>query len=151
MRYSAPAMRRRSLGSLALAVAALASCSSTTTGSGEGASSACVKPSSSYVVHFVEKSGGTCGAIPDAVVNTTASGEFEAQPGCTGSRTVDGCDVLLTDYVCTASNGVVTKTTGEVKWASDGASGEGTVQISVTGAGIAKSCTSSYVVTYTRQ
>lgn len=137
------------LGPLALAVAALGACSSTTTGSGEGASSSCVKPSSSYVVHLVEKSGGTCGAIPDAVVNTNASGDFEAQPGCTGSRTVNGCDVLLTDYVCTTSNGVSTKTTGEIKWASDGASGEGTVQISISAAG--KSCTSSYVVTYTRQ
>ena len=140
-------MRGRSLHWLALVVAG---CSSTTSGTGaNGKDVPCVSPSSSYVVHFVEKSGGTCGPIQDEVVNTTADGGFQAQPGCSGTRTVNGCKVLLTDYTCTNA-GVTSKTTGEVTWSDDGKSGSGTVQISIAKNG-ATSCTSSYEVTYTRQ
>jgi len=128
---------------------AMGACSSSTSGTGSPSESPCVTPASSYTVHFVEKAGGTCGPIGDTVINTTSDGKLQPTPGCTGTRTVDRCAVTITRYTCTPSNGVTTTETGEVTWASDGSSGSGTVDVSI--ASGATTCSSSYVVTYTRQ
>jgi hypothetical protein len=112
--------------------------------------STCVTPASSYTVHLVENSGGTCGPFPDSVINTTANGSLEARAECSGSRIINGCTVLITDYTCSASNGATITETGQVRWASDGTTATGSVQITVSTTQ-QKSCSSSYVVTFTRQ
>lgn len=135
---------------LAATVSSLVACSSTATGTGAPAGeSPCVTPNASYVVHLVEKTGGTCGAIPEAVVNSSADGQFHPQPGCAGARTINGCSILLTNYTCTPSNGTTSTVTGEVTLTSDGTKGSGTVQLTLKTP--SATCSSSYVVIYTRQ
>src|SRR5262249_6916419 len=80
---------------ISLSALALAACSGSATGVGSGSSEPCVTASASYVARLVEKSGGTCGSVPDTVVNTSADGEFHPAPGCAGTRTVNGCSVVF--------------------------------------------------------
>lgn len=106
----------------------------------------------SYVVHFAEHAGGTCGPIPDSVVNTSPSGTIQSPSACTNRNREDGCNVFV-DLTCTATDRGVTFTiteTGEVKWAADGSKGSGTVSEHGS-ASDGSTCDSTYDVTYTRQ
>jgi hypothetical protein len=109
----------------------------------------CATPGATYLDHFVEGSGGTCGPIPDEIININSDGteattiqiscQTESQTGCTAHNT--GCTWT--------TNGVACNATTDVTFASDGsgASGLETVTCSSSSA----SCTSTYTVTLTRQ
>jgi hypothetical protein len=109
---------------------------------------ACVTAGASYIVTARERSGGTCGPVPDSVVNTTPSGGGSRPANCTGVVREDGCDVFLEERKCPTSDGFVTQT-GKISWAADGSTGKGAIQFFIVAG--ADSCRSTYDILYTRQ
>lgn len=144
----------KALVSLALLGVALVGCSSSdSSGVSPGrqtqAAASCVTSGASYVVQMRERSGGTCGSVPDGVLNTGTDGTVQAPSGCTGEIRNEGCDVYLTEYRCPGKAGGSVTQNGKVSWAPDGSRGAGVVHFEIELD--ANSCLSSYDVTYTRQ
>jgi hypothetical protein len=106
-----------------------------------GAGAACVSRSGNYVAHFVERPGGTCGAVADSVVPADT-----VPAGCQGSRTpsADNCSIDI-NQTCTVS-GQTFKQTGTSHWTQDGSTGSAVITLSRA----TPSCTSTYDVTFTK-
>jgi len=109
----------------------------------------CATPGATYLEHFVEGSGGTCGPISDEIININADGtiasttqiscQTESQSGCTAHNT--GCSTMTNGTTCSA--------TTDVTFASDGSGATGLETITCSNS--SASCTSTYTVTLTRQ
>ena len=112
----------------------------------------CATPGATYLDHFAEQSGGTCGPIPDVIININKDGTLAGSgsgtaPTCQ-SNSGSGCTVKLNN--CTSTNNGVTCTiTTDVTFAADGSSASGLETLSCSGS--SSSCTSTYKVTATRQ
>lgn len=107
----------------------------------------CATRNSTYLAHFAEQSGN-CGAVPDQVVNISASGEIVLAPGAACEKSeADGCTQRTSNCTSTSA-GVTCTSNGSLEFASGGATASGTASISCMGAAI---CTSTYRLTYTRQ
>jgi hypothetical protein len=104
----------------------------------------CATPGATYLSHFVELSGGTCGPIPDEIMNINSDGTLPQSLSCQ-TVTQDGCTARNTD--CT-TNGACTVTT-DVTFATDGSSASGLETVSCSTA--SASCTSTYRIGSTRQ
>lgn len=101
---------------------------------------ACVSAGASYLEHYTQLSGGTCGEVSDVVINVPENGEIELV-GCAGVPRYVGCDVYLDNIKC-KSNGFDVIQNGKMSWAQDGSSGEGTITITISNNN--SSCVSSY-------
>lgn len=115
---------------LAAAVLVLAGCAP---------SGPCAPRTGTYVAHYEQRPGGTCGTLTDVVV----MGGDDIGPGCTGTSTpsADNCVVDFSE-MCTDSAGTF-HFTGESMWSTDGNSGEAVVTYS-------ESCVSTYDITFRR-
>jgi hypothetical protein len=126
-------------------VAACGSTSYVPPADGGGAGTSCAGRTGNYVAHFVERAGGTCGAIPDTVI--AASG---IASGCQGTATpaADDCTVDVNE-TCTVS-GQTLKETGTSHWSSDGATGSATLTIKRLTASGETQCLSTYDATFAK-
>lgn len=108
----------------------------------------CATPDSTYYESCVEESG-TCGPIPDQVVNISPSGTFtsKANISCAES-TQNGCTARDTDCAL-SSNGVSINETFETTFAEDGSSATSVITMTMNGYG--QTCVSTYNCTMTRQ
>lgn len=105
----------------------------------------CATHGASYLVVRVEQSGGTCGPIPDEIVNVLADGTLPGRPMVCQSISLTGCTATLTDCLVDGC-GV---TTG-ITFASDGSSAKGLETRSCTSEVTIANCSSKYTVTWTR-
>jgi len=108
-----------------------------------GGSGDCAPRSGLYLAHTAERQPGTCGAIPDAIL------DFDVPPSgtCTVRPTTSTSCTVRTDETCT-NNGVRSDIIGSVDWSEDGSVGSGILTVTVYGS---NPCYSTYDVTYIRQ
>lgn len=109
----------------------------------------CATPGATYLDHFVEQSGGTCGAIPDTIININPDGTVAttASVSC-ATKTQTGCTAR--DSGCTVTtNGTTCTVTTDITYAADGTSATGLESLSCTTGN--QTCTSSYSVASRRQ
>lgn len=140
---------------LALVVLSLvAACSSSSSGSSSSASQGpCAQRSGTYLAHYVERSGGTCGALPDSLVTINSQPTAPAAP-CTGSISYskDNCDVTIAQTCPVSSDaGVYTlRQTGTATWNADGSSGSAAIEMILADSNGVVQCQSTYDLTETR-
>jgi hypothetical protein len=124
-----------------------AACSNLDPAGGGGTS--CATRSGNYLAHFVERAGGSCGALPDQLV-----GDSAVDTMCTGSanNAADQCTSSI-DATCAGVTGAPYTEKGSGTWASDGLTGTATLTYVLYGDGADSpaTCTSTYDVTYTKQ
>lgn len=133
-----------------LGVALLVGCSSTSaspTSPSTNQANPCATKGATYLFHSVETAGGTCGPVPDQIVNINADGTVPG-PGVTCEAiTQTGCTARNTN--CTSTTGAnPCKSTTDITFTADGTSASGLQTMSCTDA--TGSCTSTYKVTATR-
>lgn len=109
----------------------------------------CATPGATYLSHFVEQSGGTCGPLADVLVTVSKEGTLPGPAVSCQTRTETGCTTLATNCTTSAVNGLTCHVTSDVTYASDGRSGSGTETASCSGA--STTCSSTYQITITRQ
>ena len=103
----------------------------------------CATPGATYSVVLVEQSGGTCGPIPDDLVNVREDGTLPGPPMSCQSISITGCGAKLNS--CWASAGCAATTS--ITFASDGSSAKGAETLSCSEF---SKCISTYAVTWTR-
>lgn len=107
----------------------------------------CATKGATYFQHYVEANNGTCGTIPDTIVNISADGTIPGDPPDCEAITQTGCKAQNT--ACkTTKNGVTCSATTSVTFEGDGTGAAGLVTMSCSGAAV---CTSTYQVTLIRQ
>lgn len=113
---------------------------------GTAAVNPCATPDATYFEHCTEESG-TCGALPDQVVNTGPDGMVVTATKC-AMETADGCIVRGSGCVTEAMGTTVTASF-ETTFQADGSSAKSIATLTVsTGA---QSCASTYACTLVRQ
>ncbi len=125
---------------------ALTGCSSSQSNEGSGGSApSCAARTGNYLAHFVERPGGSCGQITDAVA---PAGEHPA--GCQGTDqpSADNCSIDV-NQTCPLQDGGTLEETGTSHWSVDGSKGTAVITITRKPAAGA-SCTSTYDVTFTK-
>jgi hypothetical protein len=138
-------MTHRHFLALAVALVALpfAGC-----GSGTAEANPCATPGATYLEHFAEHPGGTCGPITDQVLNINHDGTIDtASPDC-DSVTQDGCTARDTNCR-TSANGTDCTATTSVTFAKDGSAASGIATISCTAG--SSSCESTYDISAERR
>jgi hypothetical protein len=106
----------------------------------------CAARTGAYTLHFVERSGGDCGAIPDQVV---VSGGMQ-DPACQGGP-VDADTCTITSQVtCSYSDGTRTSLAGQIKWNAASTMASGVWQLTLTDTASNVLCQSTYDVTASR-
>jgi len=134
----------------ALSIAALAACSSSDPAPPPPTKvNACATPGKTYLSHFVEQPGGTCGPLPDVLVAVNADGTVAGPTVSCQSRNDTGCRTQATDCTTSAVKGLTCHVTSDLTYASDGTTAAGTETASCSGA--SSICTSTYQITVTRQ
>ena len=106
----------------------------------------CKSRSGNFLAHYVERTGGTCGAITDTVFDS--SGHAAICKG-TDAPTTDNCSVNV-DETCTPTTGPSFKETGTSHWSTDGTNGTSVFTVTILNASGASQCTSTYDVTFTQ-
>jgi hypothetical protein len=105
----------------------------------------CTTPHGSYMMHFTEHSGGTCGPITDelTVINDATAADALSKCQVVGAEQGSGCSV---DAVANCNiQGHAMNMTMSLDWAADGESCKGIATVSVI-----NKCLSTYDLTYTR-
>lgn len=97
----------------------------------------CVTAGASYLTHYTEQPGGTCGPLSDEVLAIPPDGMISV-PDCRGKPRYEGCSVFIDQIEC-ESNGYTSTQTGKVDWADDGSTGHGFITFTVAG-----QCKSTY-------
>ena len=124
-----------------------AACSNLDPGGGSGTS--CATRSGTYLAHFVERAGGSCGALPDQLV-----GDNAVDTMCTGKADTssDQCSSTI-DVTCAGVTNQPYTEKGSGTWAADGTTGTAELTYVLYGDGgdSPATCTSTYDVTYTKQ
>ncbi|HEX7603770.1 MAG TPA: hypothetical protein VF316_19260 [Polyangiaceae bacterium] len=134
----------------ALSLASLAACSSSApTPPPPTKVNACATPGKTYLSHFVEQAGGTCGPLADVLVTVNADGTLPGPAVSCESRSEIGCRTQATACTTSAVNGLTCHVTSDLTYASDGSTAAGTETASCSGA--SSTCTSTYQITVTRQ
>lgn len=105
-----------------------------------------------YIQHFAERSGGSCGAVSDQIVEITTGGGVA--PGCRydadDKPSLDQCD-LTRRYTCPLDGAPGTVSIVAITTEHDGgAKFDGIFTSTIRDAAGAIQCVSSYDVTYTR-
>lgn len=109
----------------------------------------CATPGATYLSHFVELSGGTCGPIPDEILNINSDGTIPgSQSFSCQTVTQDGCTARDTGCI-TTTNGTTCTATTDVTFATDGSSASGLETVSCSN--VSTTCTSTYSVSFTQQ
>lgn len=109
----------------------------------------CTTPGATYFVHAVEANNGTCGVIPDQIVNVSSDGTVAAAAGVAcDAEEHSGCTTKKTNCK-TTSNGVSCSSTSSIEFAKDGSQGSGLLSMNCSSG--ATSCISTYQVVYLRQ
>ena len=110
---------------------------------------ACATPGKTYLTHFVEQPGGTCGPLADVLVTVNQDGTLPGPVVSCQSKTETVCRTQATDCTTSAIKGLTCHVTSDLTYASDGASAAGTETASCTGG--STTCASTYQITVTRQ
>jgi hypothetical protein len=108
----------------------------------------CATKGATYVQRFVERANGTCGPIPDTIVNITADGEVAGARLDCESMTQDGCTARNAGCK-TTTDGITCTGTSSVTFAADGSTSSGLITTNCSGNGLA--CVSTYDVSAVRQ
>jgi hypothetical protein len=116
-------------------------------GSGSAEANPCATPGATYLFHLVEHPGGTCGPVPDEIVNVDSDGTTSTSVSC-DDITQDGCTARNTGCM-SSMNGVDCSVTTDVTFAKDGSGATGLE--TATCSNSSASCTSTYDVTATRR
>lgn len=116
-------------------------------GCGSGDDGECAPRGGLYRMSFVEARNGTCGPLPDTVINANAADD----PSCMGDavNSADMCVVQL-DQVCQTSDGGSVANRGQVTWDAGGNRGTGTVYFESRSRTGGVQCASTYQVTFAR-
>lgn len=118
-------------------------------GSGPTKANPCATPGATYLEHYVEHSGGTCGALTDTIVNIGADGTLaSSSPVTCDDVEQTGCTAHDTNCKGAAVNGITCSDTFSNTFSSDGSGASGIATITCTGS---TSCVSTYDITMTRQ
>jgi hypothetical protein len=126
----------------AFVLLAACSCSSST-----NKANPCATPGATYLFHFVEQANGTCGPVPDSIVNINADGTLSSSVSC---QTINQTGCTAQDTGCTSSsNGTTCNFTTDVTFASDGSGATGLETFTCSNG--SSSCWSTYAVTAARQ
>ena len=131
---------------------ALCSCSAASDGGGDALRCAKTDRTGTYLVHFTERSGGTCPPVPDSLVGLDPTTPLAA--GCTmtepDSWSADEC-TLIRKGQCQiqGSNGTLTLTTVSNEIESGGGKFSGLQSVVNTVSN--PSCAGTFDVTWTRQ
>jgi hypothetical protein len=113
----------------------------------------CATPGASYIMHFAEKAGGTCGPVPDQLMNVSSDGTIDAtpSPGSTyhcSSIDAHGCTLQKNNCAQTNTDGVTCTADSTVTFTADGSAASGLFSVSCNGAG---ACSSVYSASLFRQ
>jgi hypothetical protein len=112
----------------------------------------CATKGASYLLTFTEMSGGTCGPVPNQVLNINSDSDGTNNNGvnpCASSE-LTGCTTRDSD--CTSNvNGISCTFNTESTFSSDGATLSGMETLSCTYGSPSQSCTSTYSITGMRQ
>jgi hypothetical protein len=101
-------------------------------------------------MHFVEDSTGTCGAIPDQIINIGQDGTVANGASITcDKKEIDGCTAKNSGCTSTTASGLSCMLNSDVTYAQDGGSASGLETITCTSGG--STCSSTYSVTAARQ
>lgn len=135
-----------------LAAMLAAACSSSQKSSG----GPCAARSGTYLVHYTPHSGDCGGSFEVVVVmQPGTSGGSTPTTGCTGSvqESSDHCTTTTGQFTCPTNSGDGSTLTesGDVHWAADGASGNGTLQLTLNNRDGSVACTGAYDVNYQRR
>ena len=129
-------------------------------GSGHGQCASRV--GATFVAHYVQRPGGTCGVGADRIIHGAAASDSTdaavgdgGSPACSGFTTpsADNCE---SDYDNTcADDGVVqggkSRVAGHAEWSTDSSHATAVEQWTAVGPGGQVICNSTYDVTFTRQ
>ena len=136
------------VGATAVVIASVA-CSSS---SSNNIASAC-NINGTYKVHETVHAGSdpTCTAPADSTITMSTSGDAgAAQPGCTTTQDLSACSSTSTCKIAAA--GFTTNVSVNIKFASDGSTGSGSVTSKTTKDADGSTLSNcSYDITYTRQ
>lgn len=114
----------------------------------------CATPGSTYSMHWVEQSGGTCGPMNDTTVVINSDGTVDDPNDLECSSSVlNGCHIEnndCTSFVTGEYSEEVTIST-DVTFSEDGSSAEGIVTMTLEATDGSFSCKSSYSVLYFRE
>jgi hypothetical protein len=136
-----------------LAIIIAAGCSSPSSSTGTGGGTVCAPQIGSYLVHFVERTGGTCGAVPDriAAFNEGPNAMSMLAPGCTGQDQESSTCIETLSVMCfDPMSGITSNISGDLHFSADASTGHGVWQVDIRDkAGM--SCSSIYDLTVTRQ
>jgi hypothetical protein len=110
----------------------------------------CATRGATYLATFAEMSGGTCGPVPQQIVNVDSNGQITNGTSITcANDDLNGCTEMKSGCMGTTSNGCSATIQTDVTFASDGSGASGLETIQVTcGASV---CSSTYRVSLARQ
>lgn len=127
-----------------LAFCLLAACGS------NPAANPCATKGATYLFHFVEDPSGTCGPVPDSIVNVGSDGTIASSSSLTCDKTeLDGCTSKKSNCKTTTSTGIQCTVNTSSTFSSDGSSVTGLESFTCTSG--ASVCSSTYSVTASRQ
>lgn len=133
----------------------LAGCSSSAEGSdgeplGAAATTQCSQRKGTFVTHYKERTGGTCGEFPD-FIGAVEEQQTEITPPCTGDITysANNCSVVM-DYSCIEEAGK-SLAKSEMSWNVAGTLGQGYLDILGYDSRGVVICSSVYDVTVTKR
>lgn len=106
------------------------------------AANQCATKGATYLLSFRENAGGSCGAMPDQVVNIGADGTIGSEPLDCDRTESEGCTQRNTNCRISSENLKCTMTSS-TNFDSDGTSASGLSSLACTGANGA-TCASTY-------
>lgn len=107
----------------------------------------CATKGATYFQHLVEANNGTCGTIPDTIINIGTDGTIPGSDFDCDASTQNGCTARNSGCK-TNKDGVNCSTTTSMTFKDDGSSASGLISISCSGAAV---CSSTYQATLSRQ
>jgi hypothetical protein len=110
----------------------------------------CVTKGATYLITFEEQDGGTCGPVPQGVVNVSSTGTvLNGDNFPCASQAQNGCTTQENDCTTTLTGGINCAVTASLTYEDGGAQGTGLEDFVCSGSSFA--CSSVYHVTEVRQ
>lgn len=117
--------------------------------SATGASGPCAALSGSYLIHYAQRAGGTCGPIPDYVAVMIPGGASMSETACTGPDQLSADQCTETADMTCVTGGITVNMRGTLHISVDGSFASGV--FGITKSNGTQSCSGTHDITYTQQ
>jgi hypothetical protein len=132
-----------------LVALAVAGCGSDSNSDPPAQTGPCTDVSGSYLIHYAQRAGGTCGAIPDYVWAAVPGGASMSGVGCTGADQLSADKCTETADVTCVVGDVTVNIRGTLHYTVDASSASGVFGIAKSNTA-GQSCSGTFDITYTR-